>query len=864
MSKRNLVVSALVAMTMTAGSAAAASYGPIPSYYDHLNFNLTGPTALTEAVGGYANPSVYPMMPGAETEFYWSSYNGDALQGSGHWGTFIGLKNLGFGFVHSKADFGNGQRSVTDYRIGLGAGTRRFSTGIGYGWAGGDTDVFGRQDFLQLGLTGRFGRYASVGANLNRSVETDAYQYLTDLALRPLGDDRLTVFGDMEFAYSRGDRIDNKPWSAGAMVEIPAGLKIIGRYFDDENSTGKGFSLGLAYSFGGGFSQGTLRGSYAPRFDSDNNLALTNWGVRFGFPERSTLLAPVFEGSGYLSMRIKGSPPYSRYRFFDSRMTFMEILTALDNARADDRVGGVALNLSGAGLSRGQAWEIRQRIEDLRTAGKKVVVFVDEFGMSTYYVASAADRIVMDPEGFALLPGYVLGRTYVANMAEKLGVGIEEWRFLKYKSAMEALVRHEMSEADREQRQALVDQYYATMREGIASGRNVSAQTVDRWVDDITMFTAQSAVEEKLVDEMGRWEEVKDAIKKLEGRKPAMVGPSQLDAEYFPSKQWGNIPEIAVVYAIGACAMDDGINARELEKTLRRLRSDGDVKAIVLRVDSPGGSPVASDVVAGQLRRCMEKKPVVISQGDVAASGGYWLSMCSNQIVAQPTTITGSIGVISGWAWDKGIGEKMGMEGDFVSAGKHADLFFSLRPPVLPIAIPHRQVTDAERETVLANMKVMYRRFVAGVAKGRGMTSEQVEEIAQGRVWTGLQARSNGLVDRIGGLTDAIMVARELAGISPDDEVDVREYGPRGLTRFHIPSPGFSFAMSTGSTGPIEAMLQRWLLGGESAPESAPDATYLDDYSLVYLRQLMQNNGRAQCLLPPDEIPQDGSRAAGE
>ncbi|HEU4364856.1 MAG TPA: signal peptide peptidase SppA, partial [Candidatus Krumholzibacteria bacterium] len=790
-----------------------------------------------------------------------------ALSDASRWGTFLGLEGIGFGFVHNKAQLPEGERSITDYRIGLGGGTNMFTTGVGYAWSGGDTDSFGREKFFQLGLTGRFNRYLSLGANVNLSTESGAHQELFDLGVRPLGDDRLTVFGDIEIAYQDGDRIDTTPWSAGAMLEIPAGLKIVGRYFDDDADGNRGFTVGLAYSFGAGFNQGVARGSWMPRFDDDSELALTNWGVRMGFPERSNLLNPLLEGSGYLDMHLKGSPPYRRYRFLDSRRTFREVLTALEGARTDDRVAGVALNLSGARLSRGQAWEIRQRLEELQATGKKVVVFVDEFGMSTYYVASAADHIVMDPEGLALLPGYVLGRTYVANMAEKLGLGIEEWRFLKYKSAMESLVRHEMSEADREQRQALVDQYYATMREGLAAGRGVSEDTVDRWLNEDVMFIAQRALDENLVDELGRWDELKDAVKKLEDRKVQFVQAGQLANVWYPSKQWGEIPEIAVVYAIGACAMDDGIEARELEKILRRLRGDRGVKAVVLRVDSPGGSPVASDVVASQLRRIMEKKPVVVSQGDVAASGGYWLSMCSNVIVAQPTTITGSIGVISGWVWDKGIGEKVGMEGDFVEAGEHADLFYALKPPLLPVAIPHRAVTDEEREQALDGMKSMYAGFVKAVAKNRKMSEEKVEALAQGRVWTGIEAKSNGLVDRIGGLHDAVMIARELAGISPGDEAEVREYGPKGLVRWKLPTPSLSapFAsIGSISNGATEILLARWLLGADSAGREeaaeATDGTYLDDYNLLYLRRLVQNNGRAQCMLPPDAIPQDGSR----
>ena len=348
------------------------------------------------------------------------------------------------------------------------------------------------------------------------------------------------------------------------------------------------------------------------------------------------------------------------------------------------------------------------------------------------------------------------------------------------------------------------------------------------------------------------------AAKKLEGKKQPFVNRKDLANNWYPSKLWGAPPEIAVVYAIGACSMDDGIQARKLEKILRRLRNDRNTKAIVLRVDSPGGSPVASDVVANQLRRCMEKKPVVISQGDVAASGGYWLSMCSNQIVAQPTTITGSIGVISGWVWDKELGKKVGMDGDFVEKGEHADLFFSLRPPFIPVAIPHRNVTKEERERVLAGMKTMYANFVGAVARNRKMSTDRVEELAQGRVWTGLEAKQIGLVDRIGGLHDAIQVARELAGIDPKDEAEIVEYGTRGLFRLPIDVPAlatpWSAIAAVASFGQFEILAARELLDEDK--HNGDDAVYAD-YDLMYLQQIIRNNGRALCLLPPDYLPRD-------
>jgi signal peptide peptidase SppA len=262
------------------------------------------------------------------------------------------------------------------------------------------------------------------------------------------------------------------------------------------------------------------------------------------------------------------------------------------------------------------------------------------------------------------------------------------------------------------------------------------------------------------------------------------------------------------------------------------------------------------------MRRCMEKKPVVVSQGDVAASGGYWLSVCSNQIVSQPTTVTGSIGVIAGWVWDKGVGEKFGMEGDFVERGEHADLFFALKPPFLPLSIPHRAVTDEEREIVIADMKSLYTGFVEEVAKRRKMETGAVEAIAQGRVWTGLAAQENGLVDRIGGLTDAIMVARELAKIGPEDKVEVVEYSPRGLFRLDLPTLSLRSPLSSlGAFAMLDfgnALAAHWTLDASSSAEEE-EASYLEDYDLAYLRQLVRNNGRAQCLLPPEFVPREAS-----
>ncbi len=856
-----LVAFSLMAAVGLVPAARAQGPGAIPSYYRSLDFNLTSPSAFTQAVGGYANPSIYPMMPGGELEFFWSSFD-DAVAGDpSHWGLFGAAEHIGFGVNYGKVRTPEGEFSIQDYRIGLGGGTKAATMGIGYGWSGGDEDTFGRKNVIQTGLTLRPTSFLSLSGAFNFATANGANQQLVDAAIRPLRNDRLTFFGDIEF--SSDELTDATPWSVGAMLEVPAGLKIVGRWFDGDDFGDDGFSVALAYSLSPHFKGGVARASAAARFDDDNEYARSNWGVRLGYPERSNLLKTFAENRGYYKMDLQGAVPYTTFRYFDNRTPLARILQSIDDAREDYRVAGVGLNLSGAKLSRGTAWEIRNRLEELRAAGKHVIVFVDELGMSTYYVASVADRIVMDPEGLAILPGYVTGRTYLPNMVEKVGLGIEEWRLFKYKSAMESLVRHEMSEADREQRQALVDQYYATFTRDVAEGRKVSVEDVERWVNDDVLFTAQQAVDEKLVDQVGRWEEVEKAAKELEGKKQPFVGRRELANRWYPSKQWGTIPQVAVVYAIGTCAMDSGINARKLEKQLRALREDKDTKAIVLRVDSPGGSPIASDVVANQLRRCMEKKPVVISQGDVAASGGYWLSMCSNQIVAQPTTVTGSIGVISGWVWNKELGEKVGMEADFVEAGEHADLFFSLRPPFIPVAIPHRQVTDEERDRAYNTIRGMYSNFVKAVAKNRKMSEDKVESLAQGRVWTGVQAQENGLVDRLGGLHDAIQVARELAGINPHAEAKVVEYGSRGMFRMPFDFPAISTPWAgiaaLAATGEFDESLAEELFADEAGEDEAARAAGAD-YDLMYLQELIRNNGRSLCMLPPDFLPREQNR----
>jgi protease-4 len=251
---------------------------------------------------------------------------------------------------------------------------------------------------------------------------------------------------------------------------------------------------------------------------------------------------------------------------------------------------------------------------------------------------------------------------------------------------------------------------------------------------------------------------------------------------------WGEKPEIALIYATGICAMDEGINARKLVSYVDQAVNDNNVKAIVLRVDSPGGDGLASDIIAEALKKAKDKKPLIISQGSVAASGGYWLSMYGDTILAAPNTITGSIGVIGGWAYNKGLKEKLGVSTDYVKHGEHSDLGFGMTIPFIGLTLPDRDLTTFEQKKIDNSILAMYKEFVGKVAVGRNKSFAYIDSVGQGRVWSGFDGKSNGLVDILGGMSEALEIAVNKAGLS-GEEYEVKEYPPPPLFNFNFFMP---------------------------------------------------------------------------
>jgi len=648
------------------------------------------------------------------------------------------------------------------------------------------------------GLLTRPVRHASLGVAGWYAPQQDRSEVVVELGVRPLGNDLLTLFGDLS-AHDQQHFVDGR-WSVGAALQALPGIHLVGRYFRE-----KTFSFGLNMSLGRA-GVGIQR-----RSGKDTEPGYLAYTVRLGKATPNVVDTYLLRGKCSLLMELKGQVGYQRHRLIDMPgHQLSDLLFTLQDAAEDPRVAVVALNLSGVAVSPQLAWEIRRQLAEVRAAGKKVIAYLDRGGMTEYHLASVADRVVMDPEGTLTLMGYVSGRTFLKGTLDKLGIGYEEWRYFKYKSAAEVLAREQMSEADREQRRAWLEDQYALVRKEVCTARGFSPAHFDSLINTRVLFLPEEAIRAQLVDTIGRWKDIDQLIATLVGGKKRKLSPAGLVTRQYPPREWGGRPQVAVVYAIGECAMEEGINARKLEKVLLNLADCRRVKAVVLRVDSPGGDALASDLVAEAVRKCQEKKPVIVSQGSVAGSGGYWLSMYGDAIVSTPATITGSIGVIGGWLWNKGIGQQLGMTSDHVQVGDHADLGFGITLPLLGVQIPDRKLTAEELARTEELIRSTYREFVHKVAQGRKMAPDTVEVMAQGRIWSGAAAKERRLVDELGGLQDALRLARERAHL-PAGRVEVVELPRPGLINPEVFMPKVTPVGSAAMLPPAELRYLRFI-----------------------------------------------------
>lgn len=491
---------------------------------------------------------------------------------------------------------------------------------------------------------------------------------------------------------------------------------------------------------------------------------------------------PAVESGSVLWLRIPASldeqAPADVLRLFDQRATVGSVVGALRKAKVDDRVSAVVVVPPPVPGPWGTVQEIRDAVIDFRESGKPIVAHV-EFGVGqAYYLATACDEIFMSPASPLMLVGVASYELFFRGTLDKVGVEADMLAAGDYKTSVNAYTESAFTPEHREASEALVRDYYDQLVDGIAEGRGMTRARV-RAVIDQGPFVAADAVSIGLIDELLYEDELLERL--ASGDEPDRLDFATYRRVDARSLGLDAGPRIAVVYAEGVINFGSStidfpgagrvVGSRTTAEAVRAARDDPSIEAIVLRIDSPGGAATAADVIWRELSLAREEKPLVVSMGDVAASGGYYIAAPAHAIVAQPGTLTGSIGVFGGKFAAAGAFDKVGVGIDGVTYGAQADIFS-----------PVDRFSDAARAAMQAQMDDVYERFLQVVAEGRAMSRDEAHAVAQGRVWTGRQALVRGLVDELGGLRRAVALAQERAGIDADEEVTLVPFpGPRSF-----------------------------------------------------------------------------------
>lgn len=462
------------------------------------------------------------------------------------------------------------------------------------------------------------------------------------------------------------------------------------------------------------------------------------------------------------------SNPFNNFDFSSFNTTkspgLNEILQNIKKAKTDDNIKGIFLDLGTIPSGIATIEEIRNALLDFKSSKKFIISYSEEYTQKAYYIASVSDKVYLYPEGaldFKGLNGEVM---FFKGLLDKLDVDVQILRHGKFKSAVEPFVLDKMSEPNKEQTLKYISGIWNQMLEGISESRKMSVAQLNGIADSFKIQKAQDAVTYKLVDKLMYKDELLAEFRNLLG-----IGKND-KINSISLQKYVSVPDktkkihktkdkIAVIYALGEIVSgkgdDETIGSDRISEAIRKARLDSAVKAIVLRVNSPGGSALASDVIWREVDLSKKTKPVVVSMGDVAASGGYYIACAATRIVADPTTLTGSIGVFGLIPNLKGLfNNKLGVSFDNVKTNNYADIGSTYRP-----------LTKSEENIYQTSVENIYETFITHVAEGRGMTKEKVDSIGQGRVWSGVDALEIGLIDEFGGLEKSIEIAAKLAKI---------------------------------------------------------------------------------------------------
>lgn len=449
----------------------------------------------------------------------------------------------------------------------------------------------------------------------------------------------------------------------------------------------------------------------------------------------------------------------------ENRMALNDLLSSIRKAKESNHINGIYLESGNLATGSASLKEIREALKDFKESGKFVVAYADNYSQGNYYLCSVADKVFLNPQGMLGLVGLASQTMFYKGLLDKIGVEMQIFKVGTYKGAVEPFMLEKLSEANRRQIQSYLQSVWQTLTEGITASRRIPLADVNHFVDEGLCFSPPGkAVECGLVDELKYRPEAEKYVRELAGQTGEKLQTADLNQlKSMPSAAKERKEKIAILYAEGEIMPDTPASPYDMDQRITekmaaeliKLKNNEEVKAVVFRVNSPGGSAFVSEQIWRQVVELKSVKPIVVSMGNVAASGGYYISCGANKIIAEPNTLTGSIGIFGIFPNVSGLLHKLALSTDIVKTNTFADLGDMSRP-----------MTADEKTLLQGYVERGYETFLDRCAKGRGMTPEAVNAVGQGRVWTGQQALEKGLVDELGGIDTAIRTAAELAGLS--------------------------------------------------------------------------------------------------
>jgi protease-4 len=641
-----------------------------------------------------------------------------------------------------------------------------------------DTLPGGNARFLMdLGMQLRPASFLAFGASIDGigAAAPDVTSARAGVAVRPIGE-WLTVGADARWRPGNANALSQTFWTTSTVDTAATARLHIGGFALTASAGARDVlrTGGPELVVTGGLQVDTshLGALLLGGYESDGSFTAGALG-RVSAERFSSVLPP---GGSWIALSLVGDGTLERdpndflSDLFGPPSDPAVVLTALERAAIDPRVEGVVIRLRGMSIGWGRAAELRRAVTRLRDAEKKVVFHLDGGDDADVWVASAADRIYVSPAGGLAFDGLRITMVYLHDLLEQLGITVEAIAAGQYKTAPRIYTHSEPSPEELEVQNVLLDTFFKSLVDGVAEGRGLKPEEVKAIIDRGGV-DAGEALEAGLIDGLAYWDELPAAIEELAGRTP------NLDTDYggddVRRARWDMPPQIAVVPVVGEIRQGRsgggpldifggaGAGSDDIVEALERAHRDPAIKAVVLRVDSPGGGPLASDLIWHAVMKVREDKPVVASMGDVAASGGYYVAAGADEIFAEEETITGSIGVFALLFEGEQLLTDLGVNSHVLKRGEYGGLS------------PFTHLDEKQRAAIKHSVEGTYERFLQAIHEGRGMDTEEIRKHAEGRVWTGAQAKERGLVDTVGGLAATIERARELADITDEERPDI-------------------------------------------------------------------------------------------